>query len=289
VIIRDGTPKTYWNELWIITDTENTPLQDLSISGNILDLVNTTDEYRLHNDGKFIDWSWWVLMRMMASINSKSTYSDDSLFGWYDMSSDSVESVLRDKSNYRHDGTCRRGWVSFPCDNNDKISFENGGARFSWDGSFIAIPSEISLLEEFTIISRLKTRAPQLWQDHFSIIWNSWTSATWDWFFYWVHSSSRLWALIYDAGWNQHQLLSGGNIESNQYNYLVYSFDWTTVRLYINWFLEAKKNINGISTSNRLMSIWLENSAYWPMDWTISDVKIYDYSMSPLEVAFISK
>jgi len=47
----------------------------------------------------------------------------------------------------------------------------------------------------------------------------------------------------------------------------------------IDWYLPAE---------TRRVSIWKENSAYWPIDGIISEVRIYDRELSASEAWYIS-
>jgi len=64
-------PTVYWKKLGILTDENNTPIQELEeIKTNWLDIVNTTNTYIARfKDNEKIEWTWAIL----AQINPKAS------------------------------------------------------------------------------------------------------------------------------------------------------------------------------------------------------------------------
>jgi hypothetical protein len=67
-------PTTYWKKLWILTDSDNTPIQeleDIKIDWN-LDISTTNDVYRAYiTDNKFIEWDSTELIQINQNSSCK--------------------------------------------------------------------------------------------------------------------------------------------------------------------------------------------------------------------------
>ena len=66
-------PRVYWKKLWILTDKDNTPIQEISsLKTTWLDIVTTADEYVAHvsNDEK-LEGTWWVLAWSIPNASCK--------------------------------------------------------------------------------------------------------------------------------------------------------------------------------------------------------------------------
>ena len=65
-------PKSYGSKLWVLTNSENVPIQRLSIPWNTLDIVNTTDEYVGHlSDNERIEGDGNELAYLVPNYNCK--------------------------------------------------------------------------------------------------------------------------------------------------------------------------------------------------------------------------
>jgi len=68
-------PTVYWKALWILTDEDNTPIQeDSSIkSAWYLDIVNTTNTYiaRLKDNEPIVKWTWSLLVSTLPNASCK--------------------------------------------------------------------------------------------------------------------------------------------------------------------------------------------------------------------------
>ena len=64
-----------WKELWIITDANNTPVQDIETTEIVLDWTNSWTLYRAHiNNWKTYSFSWHVLTHKLYTLSKPSIY-----------------------------------------------------------------------------------------------------------------------------------------------------------------------------------------------------------------------
>ena len=74
-------PTVYWKKLWILTDTDNTPIQEIEdIKTNWLDISTTLYNYiaRLKDSEEIIEWTWSVLAWISPIASCKRLFE----IGW---------------------------------------------------------------------------------------------------------------------------------------------------------------------------------------------------------------
>jgi len=83
-------PKVFWDELWILTDTDNTPIQDIASvqSAWNVDIINTDNTYIAHiSDILTVSGTWKVLAPIALSMmNWKDYKSCKALYRWEPLS-----------------------------------------------------------------------------------------------------------------------------------------------------------------------------------------------------------
>ncbi len=287
----DRFPKVYGRKLWVLTEADtNTPVQEVNsiLSGSgYLDIVNTNDNFAVIYDNNItISWTGSTLIKLLSNIENSLYLYDKSLEAAYDMETFTSTWGLLDLSWNWNTWVCSTNLaISYNCKSRNELTFEDWNAIFSWSWYYIRLPSIISSLTNFTIITEFKYHTT--W-DNIAIIWNSFTSSPWDGYFYWVQNTNKLWAIIYDSSRSQHQLSWITQLKDNKVYTWTFSFNWTEAKLFLNWKIDAKKSLSWMSIRNAPTSIWLENSAYWPLDWSISKMLIYNKALSSDEIGFIS-
>jgi type II secretory pathway pseudopilin PulG len=285
----DRFAKVYGRKLWTLTqETTNTPIQQLStFSSTPFELTTETWVFIAHvsNDTQ-ITWTGEVLLRVMSTLNNNLLEYDTSLAAAYDMESFSSDWKLLDLTGNWNSWTCHVSLSeSYSCSKNGDIVFSDGEVRFTWWWNFISIPSDISALTNFTIISKFNVSDPS---EQNSIIGNSFTSTPWDGFFYGINNTQQIWGLIYDGSRNLHQILWSTQIKANRYYTWTMSFDGGDIKLFLDWKKEVEKTISWISNRNAVTSIWKQNSAYWPLNGWIKHMRIYNKALSESEIQIIS-
>ena len=64
-----------WKELWIITDANNTPVQEIETTEIVLDWTNSWTLYRAHiNNWKTYSFSWYILTHKLYTLSKPSIY-----------------------------------------------------------------------------------------------------------------------------------------------------------------------------------------------------------------------
>ena len=64
-----------WKELWIITDANNTPVQEIETTEIVLDWTNSWTLYRAHiNNWKTYSFSWHILTHKLYTLSKPSIY-----------------------------------------------------------------------------------------------------------------------------------------------------------------------------------------------------------------------
>ena len=74
---KDRYPTVWWNKLWILTDKENTPIEDISAIQTAwkLNISTTTDTYIARiSDKEKITWTWFFLVDSTPQANCKRVY-----------------------------------------------------------------------------------------------------------------------------------------------------------------------------------------------------------------------
>jgi len=83
-------PKVVWDSLWILTDVENTPIQDIDTLKTdwYIDIINTDDTYVAHISDNLTVEGTWAVMRPIAlsMMNWKNYKSCKALYRWEPLS-----------------------------------------------------------------------------------------------------------------------------------------------------------------------------------------------------------
>lgn len=100
----DRIPTVYGKKLWILTDVNNTPIQEVSTitSAGLLDVLTTTDTYKAYfKDNNIFEGTWAELeAKIQLHINYNSKFSPKSVWGlfmWFDATD--PDSIEKDSSN----------------------------------------------------------------------------------------------------------------------------------------------------------------------------------------------
>ncbi len=164
--------KTYWDNIWIITDANNVPIQELFSTG--IDLNFVTNNFVLHllNDVK-ITWTWNIL----------KTFQWNNLFDsliWYWSFDDNSW------TNYSSTYLKKITTSSITWDNTISYSAWKIGnwVLFNWSSSWLTFPiwSNYTDYNSWTTISFfVKTTWSYNWMWNASVqFWNFWTHIYWD-------------------------------------------------------------------------------------------------------------
>jgi len=93
----DSFPKTYGKDLWILTEPiTNTPIQDSSLVAGSLDILNTTDEYTMHVNGRSYTWTGSRLINLhyYYNLDRNDFIAEDEVPGWLVWSATWIEFLI---------------------------------------------------------------------------------------------------------------------------------------------------------------------------------------------------
>lgn len=196
-------PRVFWNELWIFTLSDNTPIS--SWSSLELDNIND-DEYIYHINNSLnlqkkqdILFYGWIKYKEMSLL-------DDSLIWYWDFETLASPSEIDDFSKSKTLGKCYKGWIESNCN-----ITSDGTMRFNGIDEYIELENYI----------------PHYWNEEISIIIK--------WFFNDDSNTGNFDALIWNYCWNPWVSwfaikLNGNVVESRDYT------TWTILQAsFIKW------------------------------------------------------
>ena len=163
-----------WKKLWVITDDENTPIQDLtSITSDwYLDIINTADQYKIfYTDEDVLSWTWKTLKTIVGW--SKLVWLFD--FEWI------TWTEVLDKSSKWNNWTL--SWTTLPTVTT-WVSWNALSFPWTWDtGGLIDIRDNSNDLDEwvftynFWIKPNAQSNTDGFWNSH---VIKNFPSGVWD-------------------------------------------------------------------------------------------------------------
>lgn len=80
-------------------------------------------------------------------------------------------------------------------------------------------------------------------------------------------------------------LNSSGVLNINQWNYIVWTYNWTAMRLYHNWILVAwPQNSWSIASNTRNVRIWSNDNNWDYYNWLIDEIEVHNIALSATEI-----
>lgn len=71
----------------------------------------------------------------------------------------------------------------------------------------------------------------------------------------------------------------------NKWNYIVWTYDWTAMRIYHNWILVAwPVNSWSVASNTRNVRIWSDDNNWNYHNWLIDEVEIENRALTPTEI-----
>ena len=279
-------PKSQWKKLGVLTDSDNTPIQDVStITSNwFLDLVTTTEEYNaIFSDTSILTGTWKTLRSWVSGW----------WLVWYWSFDEIVDNSFVDYSENEAVWTIS-WWVS--------VSAWQvwNAADFDWvDGSFIvdlieniwwnsAAPHTISAWIKPTSIPVCDSYGCRQW---ILLLWKSdlldlWTTWPWThhWLIWWKDWPVQFWI------WNWEQ--KNPSLYANIWQHVTLVFDWSDLKSYVNGVLSTKKssetNRTDMNIKDSILRLW--NIAWGTStkyNWSMDELKIYNRALSKKEVELL--
>ena len=256
-------PITVWNNLWILLDTSNNPVQSLSLTW--IDLLNTSSPYTcIFDSNKKITWTWDVLKAWLW-WGWLVWYWDFDTLSW---------NLIFDKSSYLNNWVLT--WNVLPTLTTWKVW--NWILFNSWSKHFIetSLIWDSNLWWDITISLYTKTfsNANEVLLEINSNFWFSVQSHDW------YYQLNTWWWNI----WKNTKSSSKPYSNSNWYHVTLISRGWKWY-IYINWVNDTVINtFNWIQFYNwKKLIIWSRNWDYW-YNWLIDEVRIYNRALSDSEI-----
>ena len=283
--------KTFWSPIWILLNKDSkNPLNKENSALNNIDLATSIDEYILQIDSNIqIQWDKDILNNIYSMLHNEISVNNSSLEWFWLLNETNSNWEILDLSQNMFNGVCHKSFSeSVDCNNTEWPIIRDGRRYFDWINNYINIWNTVSNLDNFTVISKFNLTW-ELWNTY-ALVWNSFTSSPWSWYFYGIRNTGVLWGIVYNWVGQLFQFNWKTQIKKNTNYIWSYRFNWTEANLYLDWFLENSITINWYTkTSIRDTTIWKQNSAFWPFQWHIEKVLIFNETLSQEEINIIWK
>lgn len=299
-------PKVTWDNLWILLDTNNYPIQ-MSQTGVDLVTTNSWTNYKLYfsqNDN--LTWSWVKIFtniynkRLDLITNKNLAYFDENLVWYWDMETTFLSwwvSYLKDWSKYNNYWICSDNWTKVNCWTPPKWpqlineTWQKWKAfYFDWQSDMLAMPSLNNLnfpQTEWTIYFKIKVNCS-------SNVMNSWNifdtrantrnhiflRCIWEdtpgYNLQFAFEGINLWYYPAIYGWyldkNRNELI------------LTFNYPKKTVSFYINNVLKKTQSLPDNHTSTwQLMYFWSNGTSGF--QWNIDEVRLYNRAFTSSEIS----
>jgi hypothetical protein len=273
-------PTVYGKRLWILTNIDNVPIQEV-ITTELDILVDDVTTYVAHlNDDEKILWSEGGLTLLRKAPLSNFDYGE-SLVGYWDMESIYSTDMLADMSgNGTHLGNQNSVTIWDNVDGafiSTGFNWVNQGfEKASWISSKLDLATDFSFSAWFFPESLASGWA--YWLQN--LIFTKGSLATVN---YAIQITSQNSITFIERGLSQslqHSVFSGLADMINKWTHIVVSINDGEIYLYMNWEFIEKKNIGAIEyQSNDPINIWWRGGVETFFDGYIDEVKVFNKAL----------
>jgi prepilin-type N-terminal cleavage/methylation domain-containing protein len=263
-------PTVYGKKLWVLTDTNNTPIQEI---GDI-DLSNTTENFKLFYEADDItEWDSDTLITRLTIERNELSYLDDSLIIYYKLDNP-INNYVDDYSGNGNNGIF---WW------NIEFNKSYWYAEDNWDprSAYIQTPITLNLSSsDYTLLAMTYLQSDRpTWHNGIFWHWSPWTGEL-----LLLTKESSL--FNYSSNWSSWQYgggKSGYNLDEWVHYGVTTSTDGNT-QMFHNWVGWSVVDIWSFPNANivlNVMSYW--NGGIYSLD-KIDEVRVYNRKLTEDEI-----
>jgi prepilin-type N-terminal cleavage/methylation domain-containing protein len=285
-------PRVFSSDLWIITETDNSPImEDASLSW-ALDLALSLSEYKVFfRDDASISWSWSTILFWKTIFDSSISPLDDNLLFYFPFDDYEILDLSSNTFSWSLSWNAKIAWWKWK----ESLQLDRS------DNTYLDLGVNASLLdpiESFSVSTWTKLGI-ELWLTNidYYIVWNHSFDSMWfgvsiaD-----ISLPSTTWRIRFTTSvpWDRSYTLANNNSypNDNKWHHLVFVKDWVDWKVYIDWSelwnYIIEDDMLGPWDSSNWLAIWASRASNsWLFPWNIDDMRMYSRALSSEEVELI--